>query len=192
MFFFSTPQRKTIKNKNKKGLGLNPKPQPQYVFAFLLLLLLSLRLVFFLVVCFFLFSVSFLIFFSFFAFSSCFVFCFVSFPFCWLFSSNLSTSDVFTFRIRLHSIYFSLSVSSFSYFLFLLFLTIFLLFLLLSMYFSNMTPPQKKLICLYCKSRAGFCECHKNGILLENIALCCRVQTEFWEILFFKVSETQF
>ena len=98
---------------------------------------------------------------------------------------------------------FSSSLSSFSYFIFLFFLSLFLLsfsfLLLFYMYCSNLTPPQKKEKHTHTqkpdvllKNRAGLSEFHKNDILSENKALCCRVQTFWGEILFFKVSETQF
>ena len=34
--------------------------------------------------------------------------------------------------------------------------------------------------CFYWKNRAGSSECHENGNLWENIALCCRQQTKIW------------
>ena len=76
---------------------------------------------------------------------------------------------------------------SFSYIVFFFFLSLFFLFLLLSIYYANMTPPQKNTktsFCSYWQNRAGFRrEFHQSQIFWENVALCCRVQTNFWIIL---------
>ena len=114
------------------------------------------------------------------SFSSHFHLCFLCFL---LFSSMMSTSYVFTYRVRWHCAYFPSLVSSISYFLLLFFLSLFLLFLISSPFVYVLFQHD---------NRAGLSEFHQNGILWENIALCCRVQRNLGEMLFFKVSETQF
>ena len=151
------------------------------LFVFLLFLLSSLlTFCLFLVVCFFLFSFSFVFFLG----GGC-----CSHPCCPLLMHSL-----FVFVSIVPT--FPCSVSYFSYFFFffffLFFLSLFLPFSPLSMYCPAWHPPKnrKTWFCFYWQNRAGLSEFQNNDILWENIALCCRVQTKFGVIRFFKFPET--
>ena len=97
-------------------------------------------------------------------------------------SSMLSTSHVLTCLLHL--------CPTFS--LFFIFFLLPLLFLPLPLYpvvcvlLQHDTPKKdtKTWFCLNWKTRAGLSDFHKNDILWENIALCCRAQTQFLKIQF--------
>ena len=109
------------------------------------------------------------------------------------FSSLLSTSHVLTFLVLSHLI----PTLSFFFIMFLL-LPLLLLPLLLSSFdyvlFPHDTPKKdtKSWFCFCWQNRAGFSEFRKNDFSAGNKALCCRVQTKHWKILFVKVSKTYF
>ena len=83
---------------------------------------------------------------------------------------------------------FPCSLSSFSYFLFLFFLSLFLPFspfvYVLFQHDTTQRKTQKPDFVFDWQNRAGFSEFQNNDILWENIALCCRVQTNLGKSAF--------